>query len=124
MNGAILIDIDALKSTRTVMKQKFQRIIEYYFEDTAVYLDAIADGLQKADATMIVPAAHTIKSSSRQLGAVVLANAAADLEMAAKAVVKGEKNFDTLVNQAGSLRGIFDNTKTQMEVALEEVVYK
>jgi len=119
-----LIDIDALKGAKNIMKQKFPKIIEYYFEDTATYLASIGEGLQKHDASLIVPASHTIKSSSRQLGAHTLADAASKLELTAKQVLKGEGDFSLVQTAASDIHSIFDRTKLQIEVAIEEVLSK
>jgi HPt (histidine-containing phosphotransfer) domain-containing protein len=85
-------------------------------------LASIDEGLAKKDAGLIVPAAHTIKSSSRQLGANKLADEAAELELAAKLVVKGEQKIDGLARMAFAVHETFDRTKLRMEVIIEEIL--
>ena len=120
----VLIDLEALKSAKAVMNNKFARIIEYYYEDTQLYLDIIVQGFTKQDATMIMPAAHTIKSSSRQLGAFVLADAALALETAAKEVIKQNMTLQQLENKGSYYQDIFDSTKAQMQLAIQEMALK
>lgn len=119
---SVLIDIGALKSAKTVMKQKFSRIIEYYFEDTATYLDTIEDGLRKGDIGMVIPAAHTIKSSSRQLGANALADVAFEVETTGRQILKGDRSFEDVMPDARRMRDLFMRSRAQMEAAIEELI--
>ena len=64
-----IINHEYLAEARSVMKDKFPTMIEYFLEDSATYINSIKDGLAANDAAQIAAPAHTIKSSAGQLGA-------------------------------------------------------
>jgi signal transduction histidine kinase/CheY-like chemotaxis protein len=78
-----LIDSEAFKTTRNSMK-KFDTLISFYQNDTAEYLDTIKQALTAGDAETAVMPAHTIKSSSRVIGALGLAALAENFELRAR----------------------------------------
>ncbi|MEM7758477.1 MAG: response regulator [Cyanobacteria bacterium P01_A01_bin.40] len=57
-----------------------EEMIDSYLEDTEIRLNAIADAVKIADMTIINEAAHSMKSSSANLGAINLAQLCAELE--------------------------------------------
>jgi len=66
------------------MKQRFGTMVEYYTEDTAQYIQTIQDALNKQDLAAIIAPAHTIDSSSLQLGANTVSKIAKALEQLAR----------------------------------------
>lgn len=76
-----LLEMSLFEESREIMGAKFPRILEYYLEDTATYLEQAQHDLADNGAYMrlMVPL-HTIKSSSRQLGALAIADIASAME--------------------------------------------
>lgn len=118
----LLIDLDALRNAKTLMNHKFTKIIGYYFEDTETYIHAIDEGLSKKDAGLIVPAAHTIKSSSKQLGATPLSEIAFEIEAQAKDVLRNQQDISTLSEKISLLKDTYKRTRLQLEAALQEAL--
>lgn len=110
-----LLDINIFDDAKAMMQHKFSRIIGYFFEDTQTYLDSIEKGITQKDASLIIPAAHTIKSSSRQLGAVQLSALAAALEEGAKEYLKNQQDFAGLHHLADQVKQTFPATQRFME---------
>ncbi|MCQ8783762.1 hybrid sensor histidine kinase/response regulator [Mangrovibrevibacter kandeliae] len=78
-----LIDVTAFRQTRAAMK-KFEALVSFYSADTADYLQTIKDALALGRIEDAVMPAHTIKSSSRILGASGLAALAEEFERRAR----------------------------------------
>lgn len=120
----LIIDLAALRSAHTTMKTKFLKIINYYFEDTETYLDVITTGLMKGDINQIISALHTIKSSSKQLGADVMAAEAAEIEAYSRIVLMENSGMSPLKEKIDKLKKTYEITKYQMELAIKELFYK
>jgi len=110
-----IIDNIAFEEAKKSMQHKFPKIMGYFFEDTTSYIDTINQGLAQQDASLIMPAAHTIKSSSRQLGGAKLSDVAALLEQKAREYMKEETDFSVMQQLAVELKELFQITKEQME---------
>src|ERR1700712_2966165 len=103
----MMIDTQAFDEAKAMMQNKFQKVIGYYLEDADNYIETIQEGLENQDAEIIIPAAHTIKSSSRQIGAFFLADYAAIIEETARECLKNKKEFRELVQKTEELIMIF-----------------
>ena len=79
-----LIDVAAFRETRGSMKN-FNTLLDFYRTDTAQYLADIKSALAMGNIEDAVMPAHTIKSSSRIIGAVGLAVLAENFEKRARA---------------------------------------
>ena len=117
----LIIDLNALRSAQSIMQGKFVKILNYYFEDTETYLDSIRKGIEQNDMALIIPAAHTIKSSSKQLGADLLANTAAELENLGKQIMIGQNKEVDLRHFIEDLDTLYIQTKNQLETAVKEI---
>lgn len=75
-----MLEMILFEESREIMGAKFPKIIEYYLEDMAEYLSQMQHDLAaNAHARLMVPL-HTITSSSRQLGAMAVAETARAME--------------------------------------------
>ncbi len=59
-------------------------LIDLFLADAPTYLAALSEALQRGDATGLEQAAHTLKSSSANIGAVQLSEFCKELELAGK----------------------------------------
>jgi HPt (histidine-containing phosphotransfer) domain-containing protein len=116
----LMIDDAAFDAAKEMMNHKFDKIIGYYLEDARVYVDAIKEGLENKDAESIIPAAHTIKSSSRQIGAFALASYAANIEEAARAHVQTKDNFEKLAFRCENIEMMFQGTEQEIRNRLQQ----
>lgn len=110
-----MIDVNAFETAKITLHHKFSQILDYYFEDTESYIATIRTGIETKDAGLITPAAHTIKSSSRQMGGIILSSLAAEIEELARHYLKEETEFDLIVKKSEKLEEIFLKTKEQMQ---------
>lgn len=106
-----LLDMTALDDARTTMKQKFPLIIEYFLEDAKGYMAQIEQAANAGTAEAMVMPAHTLKSSSKQVGGVKLSECAEDVEKWARGAETPLQDFATLVPRLERLRAIFAATQ-------------
>ena len=83
------VDAAAFESAREMLGNKLQTILTYYLEDAQEYIDRIDESVTKRHPQGAVVPAHTLKSSSRQLGVHGLAALAERAETTARAQNKG-----------------------------------
>ncbi len=88
------IDADIFTNAREMLGDKLGTVISYYLEDADNFITRIAEAVAKNDPNAVVLPAHTLKSSSRQLGAITIADLAARIEMNARSQVNGERTED------------------------------
>ena len=79
-----LIDIPAMEESRHILKDKYPSMLDYYFEDVTNYIEDIKTALGSGIMEGITRPAHTIKSTSKRMGAARLSEIAMDMESAAR----------------------------------------
>ena len=79
-----LIDETAFNTLKELMEDDFQDLLESYKEDAHKLLEDIKASSTEADLEIMVRAAHTLKSSSSNIGAIALANIALEIETLGK----------------------------------------
>jgi HPt (histidine-containing phosphotransfer) domain-containing protein len=77
---AMALDTAVLRQLRDMMEDDFIEVIEAYLVDTPARLADISDGIAGHDSALVGRAAHSLKSTSQTVGAVMLARAAERLE--------------------------------------------
>ncbi len=77
---ATALDTTALRQLRDMMEDDFIQVIEAYLVDTPARLADMSDGIAGQDSALVGRAAHSLKSTSQTVGAVMLARAAERLE--------------------------------------------
>ena len=75
-----LIDQQVLAALKELMEEEFPVLINSYIEDAPKLLADILSSSKEADREILVRAAHTLKSSSNNLGAIKLAMIAETIE--------------------------------------------
>lgn len=79
-----LIDESALNTLKDLMEDEYPVLLDSYKEDAPSLLADIKKSSAEADLKVMVRAAHTLKSSSSNLGATALANVALKIETLGK----------------------------------------
>jgi len=82
---ATALDTTALRHLRDMMEDDFIQVIEAYLADTPARLADMSDGIAGGDLELVERAAHSLKSTSQTVGAVMLARAAERLEQHVRA---------------------------------------
>ena len=86
------VDMSALEVVRELMKDRYAEIVEKYIGNTDEVISRIGQVFAgDGDFADIVMDAHSLKSSSQYLGAVVVAEAARDLEMTAREAMEKKR---------------------------------
>ena len=79
-----LVDIAMLNEARSLLKDKFAFLLGCYIDDVESYIKEMNDALAGKNIDGIIRPAHTIKSTSRRMGALPLSDMAARIERAAR----------------------------------------
>ena len=110
------LDHQVLDELRAMMGAKFTMVLQLYLKDTAARLTEIGHALGDVpDIDRVVLMAHSIKSSSAQIGAAALAGVARDLE--AKALEPRPKA--ELLSLLERMRDIFMKTENGLQSLVE-----
>ena len=112
-----LMDLREFEKTRSAMKN-FDALISIYRTDTAQYLEGLAQALLGGDIEGAVLPAHTIKSSSRMVGASGLSALSASLETKLRTGQFG--SVEELVAIREQMDRVFEATMKQIEFLLAQ----
>jgi signal transduction histidine kinase/CheY-like chemotaxis protein len=80
----VVLDIEVLDELRSILGTEVDRLIEVFLDDTPRLVAALETAATGPDYEMLRNAAHTLKSSSANLGAMSLSNAAKKVELGAR----------------------------------------
>ena len=92
------IEIDAFNTAKRVMEEDFGEILGYYIEESDRHVEEIEKALTLHNIELAQLPAHTLKTSSRQFGAMKLGELSYEVEKAA-AEKKPVETIDDLVTQ-------------------------
>jgi two-component system sensor histidine kinase/response regulator len=88
MNDSKILDLAVIESLRELKDGPddpiMQELIDLYFEDAPIQIEAIREALTASDALALARAVHAFKSSSGNMGATELHRLLADLEVVAR----------------------------------------
>jgi len=114
-----IIDLSIVEETKSVMKDKFPMMVEFFLEDGEEYINAIKKAMEAKDASQVVSPSHTIKSSAKQLGAIKLSEYAKKAEELSRSISE-EKNGDIseLQSICDSLYQSFDEVVPELKKQL------
>ncbi|MGE0251548.1 MAG: Hpt domain-containing protein [Dongiaceae bacterium] len=111
-----VIDPELVQEAKQAMKSKFPMMVEYYLEDAHAYIQVICSAYREQNAAKLLAPAHTLKSSSRQMGALQLSELAREIETLTRAVIDGGPQLKTLEDKIARLNSYFQ----AVEQALRE----
>jgi HPt (histidine-containing phosphotransfer) domain-containing protein len=113
MSAAQLLDPATIEEARAMFKAKFPTMAGYYLEDAAGYVDNIRQAVMSGNVQAIVTPAHTLKSSSRQMGAFGVSDIAKEIEAEARAGAA----VDWFARQLTRLEEAFEQTRASYPAA-------
>jgi signal transduction histidine kinase/DNA-binding response OmpR family regulator len=103
---------------KSALGNKFLTVLGYYMEDAETYLDSIEKAVRHNDPRAAIQPAHTLKSSSRQFGAMTVAELAERIENSARARDNGTGNeVIELAALVKPLRKAFDQVRPFFKAA-------
>ncbi len=112
MSAVPILDLDIIEEAKSVMKARFMTMVEYFLEDAETYSSGIREGLEQNNSEKIRAAAHTLKSSSKQLGALRLSETAKEMEYTVQGEGSGTESLD---QQFHKLEQIMVETKAAFQ---------
>ncbi|HWS39837.1 MAG TPA: Hpt domain-containing protein, partial [Arenimonas sp.] len=112
---SMALDLDIVKDLQEFMGEDYQSLIRIYLEDSPKLLQQIQSALVIQDTAALVNPAHTLKSSSANLGAVSLSKIAAQFEKSAR-----EGNMDIPNQEAKNLLDEFKRAREALMALLED----
>lgn len=110
-----VLDANAVIEARTMMLDKFPRLVSFFLEDAESYIAKIEEGLIARNAQLVVPPAHTLKSSARQMGASKLADIAMHIETEARKALGASGSITHLTPEINELKSLLVRTRTAFE---------
>jgi CheY-like chemotaxis protein len=113
--GDTIVDYALLEEARSILKDKFDLLLDHYVEDVENYIRDIETAAAGGDMEAAVRPAHTIKSTSKRMGALRLADLALASELGAKdAVESGQPDAPALMEHIRALPGVFAQTRDML----------
>lgn len=79
-NAAPILDMIVVDKVHDLLGDKFGEMIEIYIKNSAKYTADIMTAMQKKNIEDIVIPSHTLKSISKQIGAILLSEIAENVE--------------------------------------------
>jgi HPt (histidine-containing phosphotransfer) domain-containing protein len=107
----VLLDAAALEEVRGMMQDKFPEVLNYFLEDSAMYVQQIAQGFAAGEAETVVLPAHTLKSSAKQMGAMRLWDCSKIIEATVREIVKGTGDLSQIAPLVGQIQTVFEETR-------------
>lgn len=107
VEGLPVVDKPVFEDARAMMRDKFSEMVQYYIEDAQDYIKHILQGVDEGDASKVAAYSHTIKSSSKQLGALVVADIAEKIELNARRIADDDGDIKTVELDVAKLESSF-----------------
>lgn len=79
-----MLDVSVIEELRSILGDEVDRLIEVFFDDTPRLIAALESAALGPNLETLRDAAHTLKSSSANLGCMALSNAAKRVEVGAR----------------------------------------
>ncbi len=79
-----LLDKEAMENARSILKDKYPEMVDIFIKNSWERLEEIDKSFESTETEILKRAAHTLKSTSRQMGAMRLGHLAERLEKCAK----------------------------------------
>ena len=115
MSESKILDLDVIESLRELKSGPddpiMEELVDLYFADAPLQLEAIRDALAASDAPALARAAHALKSSSGNLGAQELHKLLGDLEVSAR-----NNDLSNTVDSVAEILKAFDRVRAALEI--------
>lgn len=97
-----LLDQRILNEAKAILKDKFDVLLDCYLEDVQNYIKEMEEAVQRKSIVDVVRPAHTIKSTSKRMGALRLSAIARTMEETAR-MPENEKDSQAALEQTALL---------------------
>ena len=107
---ATVIDRSILADLREVMEDDFPRVLSSYLQNAPLQVQRLEQAARAGDIDAMVRPAHSLKSSSANVGALQVSELAKEIELAAR-----ESRRTAAVAALPELRDAFDEVVAELE---------
>lgn len=121
---AVILDTTLLDEARDLLKDKFDFLLGCYIDDVESYIREIQQAVTDKNLESVVRPAHTIKSTSKRMGALRLSDIARDLEASARDAAIANDNPDmpdeisaAMLEQIKLIGTVFKETRERLTSA-------
>jgi len=117
-----VLDQELFSFAQETLGDRFPLMVSIFIEDTQMHLDAVYAGIEAKDPAPIKLAAHTIKSSAKQMGASTLSDIAKVIEFLAKDIIEeksDQDSFDTIHTEYKSMQKSFAEVQQALQPFLQ-----
>ncbi len=87
------LDREAVNNARSILKSRYAETVDLYIKTSRDYINTMTQAVKARDTDSIIRPAHTLKSTSRQMGALKLSEIAKTIEAAARAEQTTDMTF-------------------------------
>lgn len=107
----VILNIDTVNNFKDIMQENTGMVLENYLEDAKGYVDILGKNLKLENIDEIIATSHKLKSSSRQVGAEMLGEIAADIEEHARLEKITQKFYQ---DQFSKIPSVFTETEKEL----------
>ena len=104
-NNLPILDLNTFNEMKAIIGNSFVEMLSMYSSESEEYIKLIEQGVARNKIEDIVRPAHTLKSSSRQIGALRLGGIAAEIEQLSR-----DQKIEPIKALATQLREVFTAT--------------
>tara|TARA_B100001989_G_scaffold253229_1_gene239034 strand:- start:411 stop:4022 length:3612 start_codon:yes stop_codon:yes gene_type:complete len=110
----IILDLNIVEEAKVTLEEEYEEILQIYIETSQERIFEIITALEAQDINAAIRPAHSLKSTSKQMGALKLSELAKDVEYTAKAIDKGEieceQNIKSIVETMEDIKILYSKT--------------
>ena len=110
-----VLNMEAIEEARSILKEEYDEMLEVYKISSQERIDEITSAIKSQDVELMIIAAHTLKSTSQQMGACMLSDIAKKIEYMGKDIQKNPAQQVEIMTQISkmteSLKALFRDTK-------------
>ena len=110
MNDSELIDTETIESLQSVLEDGIYELFNEFIKDSPENIERLANAIKDNDTQEISQAAHYLKGSGSNIGAIAFSNACMTLELQAK-----DNSLTEPEIQMGNVRQLFEETVHYMK---------
>lgn len=114
-----ILDLEAVQNARSILKGKYDDMVTIYITNSWEYVEEMTNAVQANDFEAIIRPAHTLKSTSKQMGAFKLSEIAKDIEHIAKTLAnekaEDDQSFKSIAKSIEEIKSLLSKTQKAFE---------
>ena len=115
-----ILNYTIIEEAKQLMGDRFPSIIKYFLEDTQSYAEEIEKNIGEKNFEGVMIAAHTIKSSAKQIGTERISECAKQIEVLSKEIISGKSgDHEEIARLYEELKEEIEAAKPELNSAIE-----